>query len=83
MPTSTRLGGGEEVVHLGLDEERAHALLVVEWGLPFAQQLGGGGVALQLDVHDAGRGARLWPVDATATAAFSRCAQAIGRRSKP
>jgi tRNA threonylcarbamoyl adenosine modification protein YjeE len=43
-----RLGSSEEVRGLGLRELRERALVVVEWGEPYAAALGGGALHLEL-----------------------------------
>jgi tRNA threonylcarbamoyladenosine biosynthesis protein TsaE len=55
-----RMGGAAEVSGLGLRERRADALVVVEWGAPYAGQLGGGQIELALAVEPVGRSASLW-----------------------
>ena len=55
-----RMGATADVTGLGLRERRADALIVVEWGMPYAEALGGGSVELELVVAPAGRSASLW-----------------------
>jgi len=50
-----RIGDAEEVDHLGLRELRGHALVVVEWGAPYARQLGGASLEVALEVAARGR----------------------------
>ena len=76
-----RLGSHEEVLHLGLAEARERALLVAEWAEPYAAALGGAAVGLTLSLHARQRQARLWPLDAAATATFRRCTQLIDQRA--
>ena len=54
-----RLGSASEVVELGLRELRARALVVVEWGEPYAEQLGGAAWHLELRLGSSGRRALL------------------------
>lgn len=59
-----RLGDPEEVHHLGLHELRDEAVMLVEWGGPHHDALGGGGIELVLSLDRAyGRVARLVPRD--------------------
>lgn len=54
-----RAGSADEVVELGLREMRARAVVMVEWGEPYRDLLGGCALLLDLEPHDAGRRARL------------------------
>ncbi len=70
-----RLGGPGEVADLGLDERRDDAVLLVEWGEPYAGLLGG--AALHLDIAvSPDRRARLWadPAAGAKLAALTRAA---------
>lgn len=59
-----RLGDPEEVHHLGLRELRDEAAMLVEWGEPHHEELGGGGIELILSLDaDYGRVASLRPLD--------------------
>lgn len=75
-----RLGSHDEVLLLGLDEEREQALLVAEWALPYADVLGGGALALTLSLQLDSRLAQLAPLDGRGQATFERCANAIRQR---
>ncbi|MBW2529783.1 MAG: tRNA (adenosine(37)-N6)-threonylcarbamoyltransferase complex ATPase subunit type 1 TsaE [Deltaproteobacteria bacterium] len=54
-----RIGDPDEVDHLGLRELRGHALVVVEWGRPYARQLGGATLELAMEVSSTGRSAEI------------------------
>lgn len=54
-----RLGSGREVADLGLRELRARALVVVEWGEPYTELLGGAAWHLELRLGAEGRRALL------------------------
>ena len=70
-----RLGDVSEVAALGLRERRADALVVVEWGTPYAAELGGRSIELELTVAPRGRRASL---RAEETADLTRVVEAIG-----
>jgi tRNA threonylcarbamoyladenosine biosynthesis protein TsaE len=53
-----RLGSTEEVLALGLRELRDRALVVVEWGEPYATPLGGAALHLELLLAPSGASAR-------------------------
>jgi tRNA threonylcarbamoyladenosine biosynthesis protein TsaE len=53
-----RLGSSEEVRGLGLRELRDRALVVVEWGEPYAAELGGAALHLELRLAPGGPSAR-------------------------
>lgn len=50
-----RLGHEDEVIDLGLRERRADALLVVEWGAPYADALGGATTEVEIRVEHGAR----------------------------
>ncbi len=54
-----RVNGGSEVEDLGLREARDDHLLIVEWGAPWADALGGQALTLSLALVDDGRVATL------------------------
>lgn len=54
-----RIGSADEVCELGLREQRARALVVVEWGAPYADLLGGATAELELRIRPRGRRATL------------------------
>jgi len=54
-----RLGGVDEVEQLGLGERRADAVMLVEWGDDYAEELGGAAVRVGLDFGAEGRSARV------------------------
>ncbi|MBI4705742.1 MAG: tRNA (adenosine(37)-N6)-threonylcarbamoyltransferase complex ATPase subunit type 1 TsaE [Deltaproteobacteria bacterium] len=54
-----RIGASEEVDMLGLRALRAEALVLVEWGRPYAAQLGGEAISVELDTAEGRRRARL------------------------
>jgi tRNA threonylcarbamoyladenosine biosynthesis protein TsaE len=56
-----RLGDADELMHIGLRERRAESLMIVEWGAPYVEELGGDAVHLQLTHEGDHRVARLWP----------------------
>jgi tRNA threonylcarbamoyladenosine biosynthesis protein TsaE len=73
-----RLGSASELAELGLREQRADgALLVVEWGEPYLDALGGDGLVLELAVSPTGEraarpaatGPRGWALASTCEAA--------------
>lgn len=72
-----RLGDAEEVEHLGLRERRERAVLVVEWGADFEQQLGGEALHLKMDFTSSGREAIVDCTEATATDIGARVAAAL------
>ena len=61
-----RLGEGDPLTELGIDEARSEALLVVEWGARFRAGLGGGGLEIRIALGERGapRSARLEAFDA-------------------
>jgi tRNA threonylcarbamoyladenosine biosynthesis protein TsaE len=70
-----RLGSGAEVVELGLREMRARALVLVEWGEPHVELLGGDAWLLELALGPIGRRARLTsslPLDDPRPAALAK-----------
>ncbi len=70
-----RVGDVSEVTALGLRERRADALVVVEWGRPYAAELGGRSLELELMVAPTGRTAVL---RAEQAAELTRVVEAIG-----
>jgi len=50
-----RVASSHEVLELGLRERREGALLVVEWGAPFVDELGGEALELELELAGAER----------------------------
>jgi tRNA threonylcarbamoyladenosine biosynthesis protein TsaE len=71
-----RLRGPEELAPLGLREQRADgALLVVEWGTPYLDALGGDGLVLELSISPSGeRSARPHPTGPRGAALAEACA---------
>lgn len=55
-----RLGDAEEVGQLGLRERRADSLMVVEWGEPYVEDLGGQALHLSLSDETDRRVVTLW-----------------------
>lgn len=47
-----RLSTADEVVQLGLRDRRADALIVVEWGAPWIDELGGQALEIELSLVD-------------------------------
>lgn len=54
-----RVSRAGEVEGLGLRQQREGAVLVVEWGVPYAAELGGDALVVELAVAERGRHARL------------------------
>jgi len=70
-----RVADLSEVAALGLRERRADALVVVEWGLAYAAELGGRSIELELAVAPRGRTAALHAAEADE---LVRVVEAIG-----
>ena len=54
-----RVGSAREVIDLGLRDRRQDSLVIVEWGKPYQEELGGGALLLELAVAQEGRIATL------------------------
>ncbi|MEQ9325271.1 MAG: tRNA (adenosine(37)-N6)-threonylcarbamoyltransferase complex ATPase subunit type 1 TsaE [Polyangiaceae bacterium] len=55
-----RLGDAEEVAQLGLRDRRADCLMIVEWGAPYVDDLGGQALHLELTDETDRRVVALW-----------------------
>ena len=74
-----RLRDADEIAALGLREQRAEgALLVVEWGAPYLEALGGDGLVLTISVSPAGARAALFRATGPRSEALRRACGAAG-----
>lgn len=73
-----RLGEPDEVDYLGLREVRSDALVVVEWGAPYAARLGGATLELSIRLAATGRSAALFVADGGARSRFEGLAREVG-----
>lgn len=81
-----RLREASELDELGLRARRGEgALLLVEWGEPYVNELGGDAlsVSLEMDPKGASRRAHLGANGARSRAALSAITRALGERSSP
>lgn len=78
-----RIGHPDELDLLGLRDTRGHALVIVEWGAPYAQQLGGATLELTLRIAPRGRVALLRGDPAASDRVFEPLAREIGLLRSP